>query len=257
MIDNKQIAKPSLNDVLKMSFMDMFANMNFHRIGKIENFNPATQTATISIMSKKIIVDNFQSTQKIIDIPVLSDVPVVIGRGQNGGITTPISQGDYVLLAFCDRDISDWQINGIITEPNNTNVNDLSDAIAIPFLYSEASPISSYNNNATEIDYKENSKITLNIDGIKQEVLPDASIELTNALASLKINPLGLVQLQNLLGQINITPAGLIQIKSSTQSLFTILNTLLTTLASDSGLQPSTQAQLTTLQTNLAQLFTA
>jgi hypothetical protein len=240
MIDNKQIAKPSLNDVVKMSFMDMFANMNFHRIGKIESFNPTTQTATISIMSKKVIVDNFQSTQKIIDIPVLSDVPVVIGRGQNGGITMPISQGDYVLLAFCDRDISDWQINGITKEPDNTNMNDLSDAIAIPFLYSEASPISNYNNNATKIDYKENSKITLDTNGIKQEVLPDASIELTNALASFKIDS-----------------SGLIQLKSDTQSLFTILNTLLTTLASDPALQPSTQTQLTTLQTNLAQLLTA
>ncbi len=269
---NKQIAKPFLNDALKMSFMDMFANMNFHRIGKIESFNPTAQTATISIMSKKIIVDNFQSTQKIMDIPVLSDVPVVVGKGKNGGITTPISQGDYVLLAFCDRDISNWQINGITKEPDNTNMNDLSDAIAIPFLYSEASPINNYNNDATEIDYKQDSKIilddnsvdikykdsktTLDANGIKQEVLPISTIELTNTLASLKINPLGLVQLQNLLGQINITPAGLIQIKSSTQSLFTILNTLLSTLASDSGLQPATQTQLTTLQTNLAQLLT-
>ena len=269
-MNNKQIPKPSLNDVLKMSFLDMIANMNFHRVGRIESFNASLQTANISIMSKKIITDNFQSTQKIIDMPLLADVPVVVGSGADGGITVPIKQGDYVLLCFCDRDISNWQINGAITEPSNDNMNNLSDAIAIPFLYSESNPINNYNNNATQIHYKQDSKIslennkadikykdsktTLDDSGIKQEVLPTSTIELTNTLGLLKINPLGLVQLQNTLGQINITPAGLLQIKSSTQSLFTILNQLLIDLIG-SNLDTSTKTKLGTIQTNLAQLL--
>ena len=253
-MNNKQIPKPSLNDVLKMSFVDMIANMNFHRVGRIESFNASSQTANISIMAKKIITDNFQSTQKIIDMPLLADVPVVVGSGADGGITVPIKQGDYVLLCFCDRDISNWQINGAITEPSNDNMNNLSDAIAIPFLYSESNPINNYNNNATQIHYKQDAKISLDDSGIKQEVLPISTIELTNTLGLLKINPLGLVQLQNTLGQINITPAGLLQIKSSTQSLFTILNQLLIDLIG-SNLDTSTKTKLGTIQTNLAQLL--
>jgi hypothetical protein len=60
--------------------------------GKVVDFDPATQTATIQPLYKP------RHNGKAVDMPQLYEVPVRMARAGKGGMTYPVAAGDYVTL---------------------------------------------------------------------------------------------------------------------------------------------------------------
>lgn len=143
-----------------------------HRIGKITKWNPLTLTADIEIIEKKQNVNG-----SIVSYPLLQDVPVVIYRGNNCGLTLGDITGCTVLVHFNDRDIDNWFITGQPMLPNSDRLHSISDCFAELQLFSQINKFT-YDNTGLVI---ENSAQKLKLGN-------DNVITLTNGNWTLSIN---------------------------------------------------------------------
>lgn len=97
--------------------------------GIIENFDPEKQTATV----QPAITENVRLGQediKPIQLPLLTDVPVVFPRAGGYCLTFPVKKGDECLLVFSDMCIDGWWQSGGVQNQTETRRHDLSDAQA-------------------------------------------------------------------------------------------------------------------------------
>ena len=233
MIKDK-INEPQLEDVINGAIDDLAYTLNCHRVGIIESFDPVNQNATIKLVDKGVY--EYTENETIIDYPPLLEVPVIIHKTTDGGITIPIIKGDTCLVVFNDRDLDNWLLNGLIQRPNTLRKHDLSDAIAIIGIKNQKNKIADYNNLATVINYKDN-KITID----------DAEINLLNSV-----------------GNGNIIIDDKIDIKNAAENLKALITDFinivknLKTVDPDSGnipIDPSTSSALTALSNRVGNLL--
>lgn len=83
-----------------------------------------------------------------LEIPVLSDVPVVFPGGGDFFLSFPIVAGDFVLIVCCDVDFSQWSATGDKAKENFRARHGLN-AVAIPMLRPSTKALAS--TSATEI----------------------------------------------------------------------------------------------------------
>lgn len=117
---------PQLFDVLYRLRRDIFASLNVCQIGKIETYDPLTNSASVSIQFKRLLPDNSE-----IDYPLLLQVPVVILNGGGASLTFPITAGDQCLIIFNDRNIDNWYLEGAVRIPSDARMHNLSDGFAL------------------------------------------------------------------------------------------------------------------------------
>lgn len=206
---------------------------NCIQVGEIVKFYPQDKTADVNICFKK------QVAEDIINYPLLLKCPVLGNK-----ITTPIEEGEFCIVLFNDVNIDGWFETGQPQKPYSNEKHCISDGLVICGLNALSNAIN-YDNENINLTYKSNLKLgeSINLISTKQ-------IDLNNNQAN-----------------INMDEAGLITIKNNQQSLFTLLNTLLTALLSlKTGPNPAaatyvldqqTTETLTTLQNNLALLLKA
>lgn len=204
--------------------------LNCCKIGNIIKYNQTDGTVDIQLKDK-IELEN----GKVISRSQLINCPFFVLQGANSGVIMPSPVGCDCIVLFNDRDIDNWWINGSENTPATNRLHALSDGIALIGIYS------------------------------KGKLPQESNLNLFNGNSSIDISETIIKEKSSLGGEIEIS--NLIAIKNSTQSLFTLLNTLLTTLLSlKTGIDPNTATfvidtttanTLTTLQTNLAQLLKA
>lgn len=181
--------EPDLQDIVDGATEDLLYTFNSHRLGIIESFNPANQTADIKMVDKGVLTN--ANGEKLIEYSLLTGCPVVIHKGINGGLTIPIIKGDTCLICFNDRDMDNWLVDGLVQRPNTLRAHDLSDAIAIVGIRNQINKITNYNNVATELNYLTNkisldsTKISL-INSSGGSIIIDDKLELKNTAENLK-----------------------------------------------------------------------
>lgn len=99
--------------------------------GRIEKYDRDTFKANVKPLLKKKYNDGTEQ-----ELPIIVNVPVVWPRTANFEMSAPMERGDGVLLIFCERSLDAWLSKGGIVAPSDGRKFDLSDAIAIPGLYS-------------------------------------------------------------------------------------------------------------------------
>jgi len=182
-------SNPDLIDILDGLKIDIFKELNCHKIGTIESFDSDNQTATVSLIDKGVrdTIDG----EVLQTYSLLQDVPVIVNKGASGGLTIPINAGDTCLVLFNDRDIDNWFDDGLSQKPNTKRTHDLADAIALVGIRSQVNKITDYNNTATELNYLankillDNSKISL-LNSAGGQINLDDKLELKNTAESLK-----------------------------------------------------------------------
>lgn len=96
---------------------------------QIESYDHATQKASVLPLIRRV-----NKAGEELDLPVITDVPVVFPGGGGAALTFPIEAGDTVLLVFSERSLDNWLQTGGVANPAKTGYMRLSDAIAIPGL---------------------------------------------------------------------------------------------------------------------------
>lgn len=147
---------PDFNTVLESQAKAIKYDMFCHRIGKISKWNPTTLTADIELLEKKKNING-----STVSYPLLQDVPVVIYRGANCGLTLGDITGCNVLVHFNDRDIDNWFATNQAMLPNSERLHSISDCFAELQLFSQLNGIT-YDNTGVVL---ENDAMKLKLTG--------------------------------------------------------------------------------------------
>jgi len=108
--------------------------------GVVDEFFPATQTATITpAIQKKIVLDG---DVQLLTAPPITDVPIVFPFVSVAGfaLTVPVRAGDPCLLIFSQRAVDFWHQNGGI-QPPETGVESRSHSLTDAFAILAPSPL--------------------------------------------------------------------------------------------------------------------
>lgn len=127
----KQIDKPDLTSVLRDLKSDTMKAINCVQVGRIEAFDPETQSASIQVLIKQV-KDLFPDGTRILqEYPVLLQCPVMMMFGGGGLLTMPIAAGDECIVLFNDMEIDNWYVNGGSQATTTYRVHDVSDGFAL------------------------------------------------------------------------------------------------------------------------------
>ncbi len=147
---------PSLQTLLKTAFDHEISNIHTALPGQITKYNSKLQKAEVMPNIQKKYYNG-----KVIDMPVITNVPIVFPRSSEAFIKFPLKKDDGVLLIFSERALERWLSLGGIVEPGSNRKFDISDCIAIPGLYSFANPIPDDSDNLV-IKYKDGTFVINN-----------------------------------------------------------------------------------------------
>lgn len=196
----------SFNDVMAIAQEAIMSRLNCHNIGRIIEFDSATQTCTVELMQIKQFND-----QAFIPAPI-TQVPLIIYGSDNSYITLPNPVGSVCLLLFLDRNIDNFLETGEQYMPETSRMHDFTDAVALTTFKTLANPIENYDENAITMYYKT----------IINEVLYEAVIKNAGNAINLKMTN------GNNYSQINI--ASKIKIENNNRNLYTLIGNLITAI---------------------------
>lgn len=142
----------NINNLANSIIEAVFESLNCVKIGRIIKFYTEDKTADVEILTKQKKEDgSFQN------ISILKKC-LVLGNK----ITTPILEGDDVVVLFNDYDLNSYFETGTAQEPYSTRKHDLSDGIVLMGLNSLVNAIQ-YDNEAICLNY-EQTKINGNLE---------------------------------------------------------------------------------------------
>jgi hypothetical protein len=160
MTQPKQIFDPELSDILRAHKQNIFKDINAIKIGKIEAFDLDNQTASISIVYKKVIDEDSKGVKTLQEYPLLMECPVIGIYGGLGSLEMPVKAGDYAIVFFNDQDIDNWYNGNLGTGPNTERQHDLSDAFAWVGIRNLITALEDYADDRIRLRYG-NSKIEI------------------------------------------------------------------------------------------------
>ncbi len=147
MAEIRQIEKAQINfnSVMQLSQDAIMARLNCHNIGRILDFDPATQTCSIQLMQIK------QFNRQEITPTILTEVPLIIYGAGGGHITMPDPTGTICILLFMDRNIDAFLETAEPYTPLTTRMHDFTDCIALTTFKTLANPLPEYDEKAVTI----------------------------------------------------------------------------------------------------------
>lgn len=195
-----QRSQTNFNDVMAIAQDAIMSRINCHNIGRILEFDSATQTCTVEMMQIKQFNDQFLIPAPITQVPL-----IILGAG-GGHITMPNPEGTICLLLFLDRNIDNFMETGEQYTPDTSRMHDFTDCIALTTFTTLANPIQNYDEDA----------ITIFNEGLIEEV---------EKLSYIKIYP-NIIQIATADGA-NIALNDKVSINNSTQDLGALIQSLL------------------------------
>ncbi len=152
--------RASLESVISTAINTALKEVHTILPGQIINFDPVEQLADIQPQLKRNV------DGELINLPVLSKIPIRFLKSGDFTITFPLKENDEVAVYVIERSIDNWLEDGGLQSPNDYRKFDLSDAYAVPVLYSQAQKIANFDpDNMVIKSTNGNSKIILKTDG--------------------------------------------------------------------------------------------
>lgn len=142
------LAKLSMAELLSRAIDQALTDIRVCLPARVESYDHTTQRAEVTPLLRRRYADGV-----VEPMPVIAGVPVVWPRSGGASLTMPIKRGDGVMLIFSDRSLDSWLVQGGEVTPDDRRKHHLSDAIAIPGLYSFADPSPQDNNEDVLLQY--------------------------------------------------------------------------------------------------------
>lgn len=95
----------------------------------VESYDQDKVTVTVQ-PTIQLPIGQPDGSVKLMDLPLLQDVPVMFPRGGGCTMTFPVKAGDECLVVFASRCIDAWWQSGGIQPPMENRKHDLSDGFA-------------------------------------------------------------------------------------------------------------------------------
>lgn len=232
-LSNLPKEQPTLLQSLRYMKNNIFSNINCHNIGRILEFDPQTQTATIELMQVKQFNNNLYNPAP------LTNVPLIIYGAGGGHITLPDPTGTICLLLFMDRNIDAFLETGETYVPETNRMHDFTDCIALTTFKTLANPLTEYDPKAVSIMNEEV------VEGIKQQ-------------SFIKVYSQQILMQNTLGGKISVTDK--INIQNTAQNLANLIQSFLSACESIStvnggALTPASKQLFMNLKTQFEELL--
>lgn len=124
---------PTIEQVIRAAIEGRLVDLHTMLPGEFVKYDPAKQKADVKLSIKRKYADG-----TVTELPVVVAVPVVHPRTTDAFIHLPIKPGDKCMVLFSERSIDIWKKFGGSTDPQDPRKFHLSDAVAMPGLYSFA-----------------------------------------------------------------------------------------------------------------------
>lgn len=182
MLQIERIANPE--DLQQQKFERMLGNLRTATPGIVKEVDLSKQTVTVQLAIQGKIVDQ-TGTAKWVNMPLITDVPIVWPRAGGFALTFPVAPGDECLVVFGERCIDSWWQSGGVQKPIDDRQHDLSDAFAILGPTSQPRKLADVQSNAVELrtesrsDYisLKNGSLDINIVGAVNVKCGSADVE--------------------------------------------------------------------------------
>jgi len=138
----------------------------------VVSVNLAAQTISVQPTIQGSVADP-SGNVRLVNLPVLVDVPLVWPKAGGFALTFPVAAGDEVLVVFSCRCIDSWWQSGGIGAPAESRMHDLSDGFAILAPTSQPKKLS--NVSSTNVQLRNYAGDTL------VEITPDGKANITGA----------------------------------------------------------------------------
>lgn len=145
------VTPPDLSTLLDLRIQNALAATNCHSIGTITAFYPETQTADVTMVFLRTIINAPEQNVTEQTPIVLVDCPVICLGGGDAALTFPIAAGDTCLICFNDRAIDDWFVSGQVLPAPSLRIHDFADAIVVVGVRPTTASLASYNATKTQL----------------------------------------------------------------------------------------------------------
>ncbi len=164
-------------------------------------------------------------------LPVLPDIPVVFPASNTAGFVLDINKGDTVLLVFSNSSLDEWlNGNGGSVETDDPRRFDLTDAVAIPGLFSFTESPTLNSDDGCVMRYKDTS-VTIKKNGDVQiggasakKLINEEFKSVFNNHTHDYVDTKGTVATPSLTGSPHSDPAGLIPIQITNNEMTSIFS---------------------------------
>ena len=224
-----------ITDVIKDWISNRLADVNTVMPGRIVDYVPAEQKASVEIVIKRLL--NTEGANKTVDVPAIINVPVVFPATPKSMLTFPLEKGDGVLVVFSQRSLDVFlrAADNAPLDPEDFRRFDLTDAIALPGLFGFPSAPNdtakhslAHSTDDTVLQHNMNSgaevELRLRLDGSvviqnangSVTVAADGQIIATNGTATATLETSGEIKLNNGPGSITLLASGTVNINGLT-----------------------------------------
>lgn len=141
--------EPELPDLFRVAMREAALQMRTHSIARVVTYDPATQTASLSVEILQVIKDLFSAATPNDPNPVNIQSPVLLqgvkvevsGNTTNAYLSFPILPGTTGVLHVQDRSIDQWRATGIPSDPVSAFIHMLGDSTFHPGIAPDTNPI--------------------------------------------------------------------------------------------------------------------
>ncbi|HFF2644324.1 hypothetical protein JRZ80_10995 [Acinetobacter nosocomialis] len=177
---------PDLLDIIKDAVSEEILAIWTNLPCEVVSYDPDAVTVEVK-PSIRVPVRTPEGSIKMIEIPILQDVPVMFPCAGGFTITHPIDVGDECIVSFSSRNIDLWWQSGGVQNPFDTRHHDLSDGFAFFKPQSQAKKIKNISAENLEIRSDDNAtKIQITPGGIinffGQKVVFNCDVEMKKTL---------------------------------------------------------------------------
>lgn len=132
-------SEPDLAELFRLAVRKLQLEMRTHTVGTVVSYNPATQTADVSVDILQVVRDNNTPPSRQDPAPsitqppiILKGIPVHFQGTQTAYSTQPIKTGDKGELHVNDRSIQKWLLSGTQDDPERMWTHALSESVFYP-----------------------------------------------------------------------------------------------------------------------------
>ena len=169
---------------MDLSEESIMSRLNCHNVGRIIEFDPATQLCTVEMLQIKQFNDQYITPAPLTEVPL-----IILGAG-GANITLPDPVGTVCLILFMDRNIDAFIETGETYTPDTARMHDFTDAVAISTIKTLVNPIKDYDTETVTIQYQNsnikvkdaislNAKNDININSVSKIVLNSSDVKTT------------------------------------------------------------------------------
>lgn len=126
------VTPPSLAAVIVEAIEAALYDLHTGLPARVIAFDVSTQSIVAQIVHKRVFID-IDGTLQVVDLPPITNVPVIFPGGGGWEMNWPLAPGDLVYLNFAERSLDEF-LDGdgsLNIEPFHRRRHDLSDAVAM------------------------------------------------------------------------------------------------------------------------------